>query len=746
MSGSYTPPRRSPTSPTIPTGPHSYESFSDLVSTTPPSARRGLFSSTSSSSPGGYNGYTRRWGSGSIGASGGGHATMNSEGGDTSFGWTPTRGRESRRRASEGSLLVQRVSPPRQPLSPSTEVEDPSEPEPEWELSTLGLICLTIGLAGAQLAWTVEMAFGTPYLLALGLSKESTSLVWLAGPLSGLLVQPTIGALSDRSTSPYRRRFYIVLSATTVILSTLAVAYAREIASLLGELSGLGDWDPEAAAKTKQRTIFLAVAGFYVLDFSLNGLQASLRALILDQSPRAQQVTANAWHGRMTHIANIFGYLAGYLDLGHWDAINWVGGGQFRKLAVLSCFVMAICVGITCWTQVEKVGRDEPSGPGGVLSVIKTVSKAVKNLPVPVRRVCYVQFFAWTAFFPFLFYSTTWVAEVFYNSLPPSSPPPSSDTATRAGSLALLIYAIVSLMSGSLLPFLSTILLRPAVARRISTRSRTGKITRKFLSKLSPRNLWTFGLVLWALAMFSTFWVSTVHQAMAVVGTLGITWAIACWVPFALVMEAIRDATNTAPLPPSPTPSTPSPPRTPSPSASSPLSKPNFSPQPFRAKLMNSRQPSLHRIIPPPLLPSSSEITVNEPLISSQQVSKLEQTEEGGTILGIHNLAIVAPQFFVAIVAALLFRILEAARAAKPHPGGAPPGDGGLKGSNDVVWVLRFGGLAAVGGAIMSRYVLKTRSEREYTRVAMKFKGEKSGLDDSIETPAGASENTPLLG
>ena len=47
-------------------------------------------------------------------------------------------------------------------------------------------------------AWTdacaLNISFGTPYLLSLGLSKQSTSLVWLAGPLSGLLVQPTIGA------------------------------------------------------------------------------------------------------------------------------------------------------------------------------------------------------------------------------------------------------------------------------------------------------------------------------------------------------------------------------------------------------------------------------------------------------------------------------------------------------------------------------------------------------------------------
>ncbi|KAL8279909.1 hypothetical protein RQP46_007759 [Phenoliferia psychrophenolica] len=545
------------------------------------------------------------------------------------------------------------------------------------------------------------MAFGTPYLLSLGLSKQATSLVWLAGPLSGLLVQPAIGALSDRSTSRYRRRFFIALSATLVVISTLVVAYAHALASVLASISGLGDWDPETEELTKQRAIFLAVVGFYVLDFSLNGLQASLRALILDQSPRAQQVTANAWHGRMTHIANIFGYLAGYLNLGRWDAISWVGGGQFRKLAVLSCVVMSACVAVTCWTQVEKVGRPEPTGEGGVMGVFNSVLGAIKNLPLSVKRVCYVQFFAWTAYFPFLFYSTTYVAEVLYLSLPPSSPPPSSDTATRAGSLALLLFAIVSLISGTFLPYLSTILLRPAVARRISTTTTRGKLVRRALARCSPRNMWTFGLVLWACGMLATFWVKTVNQAMVVIATLGICWAISCWVPFALVMEAIRDST---PLPTSPplNGSSPSPPDTPTAS-----SKPSYSPQPFRA-----------------------QITVGA-LTNGADLVDVAKSDDGGTVLGIHNLSIVAPQFIVAIIAALIFRILEASRAGSHAP--EAPGDGGLSGSNDVVWVLRFGGIAAVGGAVMSRWVLKTRSEREYARIARKFTGEERYMSRSMD-------------
>lgn len=133
------------------------------------------------------------------------------------------------------------------------------------------------------------------------------------------------------------------------------------------------------------------------------------QALILDRSPSSQQNVANAWHGRMTHIANIFGCssslvlpqflptdrfadLAGYIDLGHWTGIAWVGGGQFRKLAVLSCGVMAICVGVTCYTQ-EEIERTH-HGSKGIkwAKALKNIRESIRDLPLSVRRVCYGAF------------------------------------------------------------------------------------------------------------------------------------------------------------------------------------------------------------------------------------------------------------------------------------------------------------------------------------------------------------------
>ena len=57
--------------------------------------------------------------------------------------------------------------------------------------------------------------------------------------------------------------------------------------------------------------IGISILCFYVLDFALNALQASLRNLLLDLTPAEQLATGNAWHGRMIHAGSIVGYTLG---------------------------------------------------------------------------------------------------------------------------------------------------------------------------------------------------------------------------------------------------------------------------------------------------------------------------------------------------------------------------------------------------------------------------------------------------
>jgi solute carrier family 45, member 1/2/4 len=101
----------------------------------------------------------------------------------------------------------------------------------------------------------------TPYLLALGLTKSRTSLVWIAGPLSGLIMQPIVGVIADRSKSRYgRRRPFMIMGSLIVAACLIVLGWTKEIV-------GIFVGDPEMV---KTCSIAVAVLCIYALDFAVN--------------------------------------------------------------------------------------------------------------------------------------------------------------------------------------------------------------------------------------------------------------------------------------------------------------------------------------------------------------------------------------------------------------------------------------------------------------------------------------------
>jgi len=93
---------------------------------------------------------------------------------------------------------------------------------------------ITIGFAGLQVMWSIEMAYASPYLLSLGLSKSLMALVFVAGPLSGLIMQPLIGVIADNSKSRFgRRRPFIVGGVALSAMSLLLLGFTRNFASIV---------------------------------------------------------------------------------------------------------------------------------------------------------------------------------------------------------------------------------------------------------------------------------------------------------------------------------------------------------------------------------------------------------------------------------------------------------------------------------------------------------------------------------
>jgi len=152
-------------------------------------------------------------------------------------------------------------------ISPLSDEDQWVSKQGEESKSSWYMFLLTLGGLGLQIGWSVEMSNGSPYLLSLGISKTLLALVWIAGPLSGVLVQPFVGLKSDRSRIKWgKRRPFVIGGGLATIFSLMVLAWTREIVG--GFLSIFGvDYESRAVSLT---TMIFAVVFVYVLDFAIN--------------------------------------------------------------------------------------------------------------------------------------------------------------------------------------------------------------------------------------------------------------------------------------------------------------------------------------------------------------------------------------------------------------------------------------------------------------------------------------------
>lgn len=213
----------------------------------------------------------------------------------------------SKHHSPETGPLLNRTSHDASVNSPSVRSSSTLSHGDPWDdreetKSTTYLILLTTAMLGLQIGWSVEMASVSPFLLSLGLSKSLLALVWIAGPLSGTLVQPYVGIRSDNCRLAYgRRRPFMIGGTLATMLSLLALSWTRGIVSLFAGIFGI----ELAADGTSAAFQVFAVLFVYILDFAINVMQAAVRAFIVDSVPTHQQEAGNAWAARVSGVGHI---------------------------------------------------------------------------------------------------------------------------------------------------------------------------------------------------------------------------------------------------------------------------------------------------------------------------------------------------------------------------------------------------------------------------------------------------------
>lgn len=261
---------------------------------------------------------------------------------------------------------------------------------------------------------------------------------------------------------------------------------------------------------------------------------------------------------RAIGVGNIIAYLAGYVDLQKYFSV--FGNTQFKVLCLLASVILASTVALSSATIKERDPRSEPLSPQastGIISFFKQVFTSIKRLPPQTRKVCEVEFMAWIGFFPQLFYSSSYVGDIYVQPYLRDNPDMSPEDidklyekATRIGTFALLMYAITSLSVNVLLPFFITPTY-DAPSSAVSVGSHKGYTTRfsRFVDNLAIpgltlRRAWLISHLIFAGCMFSTLIVRTILGATILIAVVGISWAMTLWAPFAIISAEVskRDA------------------------------------------------------------------------------------------------------------------------------------------------------------------------------------------------------------
>ncbi len=198
---------------------------------------------------------------------------------------------------------------------------------PKPTLSAWQVCCICLGAFGIQFGFALPQANATRIFQNLGASLDSVPLLWLAGPITGLLVQPLVGYYSDRTWTRFgRRRPYFLLGATLAACALIAMPTAD---TLLG-----------------------AALMLWLLDASLNCTMGPFRALIADQMPLEQRSTGYVTYMGLASLGAVIGSALpwAFAQLGvpaHAPA------GEISDAVKFSFYLAAaLLLGAVCWTAL----------------------------------------------------------------------------------------------------------------------------------------------------------------------------------------------------------------------------------------------------------------------------------------------------------------------------------------------------------------------------------------------------------
>ncbi|EID76790.1 MFS transporter [Imtechella halotolerans] len=246
-----------------------------------------------------------------------------------------------------------------------------------WEIWNM-----SFGFLGIQFGFALQGGFMSRIFQTLGADKDAIPLLWIAAPLTGLIVQPIIGYLSDKTWHSRwgRRRPYFLIGA---ILSSLALFFV-----------------PHSPA------LWIAAGFLWILDASINISMEPFRALVADKLHESQRsygfVVQTLIIGIGTWVASNLPWIINQLGVS-----NEAGPGivplSVKVAFAIGAFVFLVSILYTVFTteeyppeNMEAFRKMQKESKG---NFFKDIMENMGNMPSTMKKLGVIQFFSWFAFF-----------------------------------------------------------------------------------------------------------------------------------------------------------------------------------------------------------------------------------------------------------------------------------------------------------------------------------------------------------
>jgi maltose/moltooligosaccharide transporter len=272
-----------------------------------------------------------------------------------------------------------------------------------WQISNL-----SFGFLGIQFGWGLQMANMSAIYEYLGANAAQIPILWLAAPLTGLLVQPLVGQASDRTWGRFgRRRPYILFGA---ILSSLALLLMPRSASL-----------------------WMAAGLLWILDGSVNVSMQPFRSLVSDLLPERQLNLGYAFQSLFVGLGNVLSSAMPLLLTSVFGLREAAGSGYAIPLAVrLSFYIGAVAfLGAVLWsffTTHENPPEDMAAFLAakrehkGLWRNLCEIGGQLRTMPRTMRQLAPVQLLTWTGLYAMWLYFPVAVAHNVFGAASEKSP------------------------------------------------------------------------------------------------------------------------------------------------------------------------------------------------------------------------------------------------------------------------------------------------------------------------------------